>query len=577
MSLFDTWQSLAAASDEVIHIHWDALFASYKTAAGEMLAQDAQAFSRLSDTDERAYERFMHLMDDYQTIIQMIEGVTSLPPAVDELLAGILAILQSRLRHVEENETPSATNPVSNEKHEILGRTLDYINNFPAKIPAETGEFLRGAFLLHGADALHNEMKTNDAVLTAFYAHYNEGLRFCLSQLDDLHARKAAGMYMDWVQREWEVLQDMIRVQAAALEGIYEESPKQKNVVASVLNVLREAYQQTGPLAEALQRLSSSTPARMEEYGTYSTFTQRLNQFATEPQPQIFAASPNATPFYEALAEEIDSLYVQQRIGYLKIANQWPNIVEEEIRLATEVNNIFRTTHQTLINNPIETNEIEMQILQGITETMEIKISSIIDGIEDFNGQTANLMQSFAQEKNDITDEMRQIIYTAIRDAWFAAPPASSDVVPEFFAQCREGAAFAPYRANYEKDVAFYNEKIEKAAIRFKCEVLLYEIATYEEILTHSVSRLRESASEHVQDAAANLEGAYAALEILLGKNDITPIRPAPHDPFNGKEHEVLMAEQQESFIKGEIIKRVGSGYRYKDMVLMRANVIAAR
>jgi len=62
-----------------------------------------------------------------------------------------------------------------------------------------------------------------------------------------------------------------------------------------------------------------------------------------------------------------------------------------------------------------------------------------------------------------------------------------------------------------------------------------------------------------------------------LRKNNITPIRPNPQEIFNGKEHEVLVAEKQEGFNKGEIIKLVGSGYRYKDVVLMRANVIAAR
>jgi len=579
MSLFDTWQNLAAASDEAVDFHWHAIFTSFKAVACDMLAQDALACSRLGDTDERAYDRFMHLMGDYQTAIQYIESATDLPPLVDELLAGILDILQSRLRHFDESEpTDPETNPVTEEKAEIIARTFECIQNYPVHVPAEARVALRGAFLLHGACALYDETITHlpDGALEAFYAHYNEGLRFCLSQLDDLHARKTARTYMDLVQREWEVLQDMIRVQAAALENINEENPEQTTVAANVLNVLRQAYQQTGPLAEALQRLSASTPLRTEGYGTYETFVQRLAQAQTALQTDA-PAPPDLQPFHAALAVEIDALFGQQRIAFLKIATQWPNRVADEINLVTEAIQIFRATHQSLVDNPIEATDTEVQILQGIIETMEIKIGSMMDSIGDFNGQTANLMQSFAQEKNDVTDEIRQAAYTAIRTAWFMSPPINKNDVPAFFARCQAGTAFAPYRADYEKHVAFYNEKIEKAAIRFKREVLFYEAATYEEILTHSVSRLRESTSEHVQDTAANLEGAYNALEVLLCKNGITPIRPAPHDPFNGKEHEVLMAEQQEGFAKGEIIKRVGSGYRLGDMILVRANVIAAR
>jgi molecular chaperone GrpE (heat shock protein) len=100
---------------------------------------------------------------------------------------------------------------------------------------------------------------------------------------------------------------------------------------------------------------------------------------------------------------------------------------------------------------------------------------------------------------------------------------------------------------------------------------------TFEEILTHSVSRLKESANEAVTRIAARLRDTYGALEVLLRKNNITPIRPAPRDIFNGKEHEVLVAEKQDGFAKGEIIKLLGSGYRYNGQVLMRANVIAAR
>jgi len=496
--------------------------------------------------------------------------------------------LQSHLRHFEETQALNVTdNPVADEKRTIMARMLsDAVTHmkdtpFPTNVPQETWATLRGAFLLDGADVLHSQMKASltNAVCTVLYEPYRAGLRDALPALDDLHARAIARTYIDLVQREWEVLHDMIRIQAAALEGLCEEDPAHIAVATQVLNVLREAYQQTGPLAEVLQKLSLNNAPRTAECIAFETFVQRMEQTDIPPlvaTPEL-PDSPNIEPFRAALITEVDALFGQQRIVFLKAAYHLQSLVTDEIQLATEAVGIFRAAYQFLTNNPIECSATEAQIIQGITETLDIKINGIIDNANDFNGETASILQSFAQEKNDVTEQNKTDAYVTICHAWFAAPPMCEAGVPDFFAQCQAGAAFAPYRAEYEKHMALYNAKIEKAAIRFKRDVLLYEVTTYEEILTHSVSRLRESELENVQTIAAQLADTYAALEVLLRKNDVTPIRPEPHDIFNGKEHEVLVAEQQEGFNKGEIIKRVGSGYRYKDAVLVRANVIAAR
>jgi len=111
--------------------------------------------------------------------------------------------------------------------------------------------------------------------------------------------------------------------------------------------------------------------------------------------------------------------------------------------------------------------------------------------------------------------------------------------------------------------------------LKFKRETVLYEVSTYEEILLYSVSRLR--LDEAHEAAVATADETLHMLEILLKKNNIQVIRPQPHDTFNAKEHEVLMAENSPDFKKGEIIKLMNSGYRQKDTVILRANVIAAR
>jgi molecular chaperone GrpE (heat shock protein) len=78
-------------------------------------------------------------------------------------------------------------------------------------------------------------------------------------------------------------------------------------------------------------------------------------------------------------------------------------------------------------------------------------------------------------------------------------------------------------------------------------------------------------------DFVAEIDKRHRNLEAILAKYGIEKIAPKPFDIFNAKENEVLMAEVNPDFKKGEIIKTMNSGYRLGDLVLVRANVIAAR
>ena len=155
--------------------------------------------------------------------------------------------------------------------------------------------------------------------------------------------------------------------------------------------------------------------------------------------------------------------------------------------------------------------------------------------------------------------------------------PQAPEAIANFLASASSLEVFATYSSQLAKHILNASTKIEKASFRFKKETLLYEISTFEEILYHSVSRLRESPMPCIAVAVNMLDETFAKLETLLTEYSIAVIRPAAHEPFNGREHEVLIAEETEGFAKGEIVKVMTSGYKYKDQVILRANVIAAR
>lgn len=606
MSLFFTWLELAAAADEILRKYIVNRFERFGLTVCEMMARDALTFSRFGDGDERLYDYVSRLMDAYREAVNLIENSAEPDPVVNDLLAGICDILNSRLKEFEDAAPNDKGNPITEEKRGIIEGALLYtlrqIENQARLYPAknETWTALRGVFL--NKKEIHWQDET---VLVEMYVHYQDGLRFCLLGLDDYYGRKVTRFYTEFIQREWEVLEAMIRVQAQALEtaltAVQGAEVPPGSVPVHVLNILREAYQQPPILlqtaAQTVLYPSNESPQKItppsgNENTVYVRNSRSYESFAETvktktgdiPQPAVI---PDSTAFFVALAEETAVLFGQQRITFLKAAYRMQRMIGEEILIAEEAAALFNTAFVMLKEQQTETTETEgqiitniteteRQIITGITETLEIKIESLRESIQNFNGESASLLQSFAKEKNDVTDEIKESAYRVIREAWLNDPPDEAGV-PCFFQRCQEGEAFAPYRADYEKHINHYMAKMEKAALRFKKDILLYEVNTYEEILTHSVSRLMESGNEAVRIIAVRLHDTYTALEVLLRKNNITPIRPSPRDIFNGKEHEVLVAEKQEGFNKGEIIKLVGSGYKHNDLVLLRANVIAAR
>jgi len=420
-------------------------------------------------------------------------------------------------------------------------------------------------------------------VLPKAYNIFQEGLRLCLASLNDLHSRKAAGLYTELIEREWEELGNIIKVQvlaveSATIETIAPTDTDKLPTVYRILDMLREAYQHMGPTIGAFQKLLSSPPLPATEV-TYNEFAQNMNSAMTLPKSDSLPDND----FFTLLKDEAIALLDQGQLT--KTAYQMQKAASDEKFLAEGIKKAFADLYERLqaeakpattsTNNP----ELELQynIVTGITETIEIKIESLADCLQTFDEDEQNLLRSFSEEKIIITDEDKNLIETALQSAWLKSPPAAETDIDNFFEAFAENEILAACNGRIQKKIDNYLNKTEKLTFQFKKEVLLYEICTYEEILTHSVSRLRESSSTEIRAISNLLDMTYTNLEILLKKNNIMPIRPATHEMFNAFLHDVLVAEKHEDFAKGEIIKILNTGYMQKEKVILRANVIAAR
>ena len=614
--LWDSWLTLTESVKSSIQIRTHEIFAQLKQAACPELERSAARFARLGTSDEVVYECLVKLMEVYQRVVERAGAINQDNLTVDALLAGICEVLGSRLKEFSEISTdevfPVAENPVTQEKRIILDRALagisEKIDSMPESFITTLQEEHPNAWAeLCSVVPTHF---TVEAVITKeclpqIYIYFQENLRTCLSKLDDLHSRKIAGLYTELFEREWEELGNVIKVQIMALESATAETGNTEELqeVYNILNILREAYQYTGPVVDELQRLLNSpphvpatefsyedfahimenaiTPNKLEENSSdLRSFMIHENgrNFAALFTAEIMAIFDQFTPELEKTADQMHCIIYNTKLLAENIVQAFENIQKSLSITSTESETFITEMSETTQQIHLSPDEIKLQqnILQGICETIDIKIESLKDSIQIFNEEATDLLQSCMEEKIAPTDkEIADAMDTAIR-AWLQSTPQPHEI-ELFFCNLLQINEFVNYTNRIQKRAGAHLDKTEKFITRFKKDVLLYEICTYEEILTHSASRLRSSAWPEMAAAEKELSAAYDKLEVLLVQNNITPIRPQAHEQFNAFEHEILIAEKQEGFNKGEIIKIVNTGYKQQDKVILRANVIAAK
>lgn len=567
--MWAAWQEYKAVSVKSLSQSIREKFSAVNEAVCAQVSADSARFSRLGESDETIYAHLVGLMGVYRRVVTLADEQTFDSPTVRSLIMGICEVLNSRLREFEEEtgDFQEGSNPITLEKRAIVD---DAVISAMENIEKQEKEFATG---LRSENEVWDE--SFEMILLGnfydFYTTYREALRFCQTGFDDLHSRKTARFYTELIEREWEELGNIIKVQVLALE---EAAPKNA-AVTCILDALREAYQQTGPIIEELKNLLNSPPLKP------TAACRPLEEFESELNAALGAATPippERKAFTDALDTEAMALLGNFGMEYKKATYTLQRMISSDVLLAEEIIDVFGGSFAALENSGLPEVSLERDIVSGIRETIEIKIAGLQESTQSFTSQSGDVLKEFSIEKSTLSDaEQAQAILEGVRNAWTENPPTEENTIAAFLEECKNSEIFAPCRERMENQIIKYTEKLDKASFRFKKEVLLYEVCTFEEILTHSVSRLRESQNESVTAIAQVLDSTFRSLEVILKKNNITVIRPSIKEQFNAKEHEVIVAEKHESFEKGEIVKVMTAGYRHKDQVILRANVIAAR
>jgi len=370
--------------------------------------------------------------------------------------------------------------------------------------------------------------------------NFADAQKKCYTNLNDLSQRKMIQQYLQFMDEELEILANIIKIQIQALEQCEETEELNK-----FLNILREAYQRFGAAYMQLNEAFLQTD---------EIILENIKAFESEEiKSEIYQIAPSI----------FDKILAQEKIEFIIQKNNLQYLLSSKTMLADEMVRIFINM---LKNWPSSEGGIK-DILQGIKESVEIKIEGLQESIKQISEECNNVVDDLVISfQSRLSGEEEGIAKEELWQLWLQFPE-------DFITACNDLPIFINRRNLQVKSISNGQNNIEKRLLKFMRESALYEISTFEEILFYSVSRITESEPE----AATIANYTLKALESLLKSNGIDIIRPAPHESFNSKEHEVLMAESSPDFNKGEIIKIMNSGYKQGDVVLLRANVIAAR
>ena len=537
-------------------------YAKFRQMALHRFTLDSVQFARLND--ETVYVKLLELMGVYKKIVLEGRIESGISPEAKTLLDGICEVLISRLSQFFAKFPSGLGSPVRAEKIQIIE---DAVLILAEKIDEAAVHQVNVPEILQQQEDLLCVITAGFPleIVENVYSIYTDELLACLTKLDDLHSRKVAGYFMDLLEREWDELGNIIKVQVGALE---EHSPDESedDSVAKVLGMLREVYQHLGPVIEEYKNLFASGRPHPESFILKDDFFAYANELQ-------FELKYSGEKFVGLLHEETKNQTGKLFAEFAKASYKVKRLISGDVLLAAE---IAKTFSKLLDSLPDSDEETSQAILQGIKETIEIKISSLIESMTEFEkaGEKHIKELGLAGQSLKLSDELLSKIADSVKISWLNSLP---DDVDKFFEACLGGDEFLPAREFIEKIIDTHLQKVEKALLTFKKEILLYEICTFEEILTHSVPKLESSECEATLLAAAILRDVFKDLEVILKKNNISVIRPSVRSEFNAKEHEVLVAEKNDDFAKGEIIKVLTAGYLYKDNVILRANVVAAR
>ncbi len=553
--------------------------------------------SRFSHDDEKLYFYYEKLMKSYGEAIKYYDENSALilNKDIKSIVYGIYSVLVSRISMNGETEE-NIKNPITVEKKEIINNYVGAFlkeyeiiaqkcaeNLFNESKPHYFQVFIK-EFGVDFALGLINEIEKEmeKEYFKELYGLEADAEKQILISLNDIENRQQTKYYMDLLEKEIELLSTIIKIQVKAIEvniRLNGVRLAEKQVVDGFLNSVADCYEEiSGFLKEELYH-------EQQEIQSYEQFLSKMKE-------RLDAKEIFPTQIYEKFKQRYDKSILNlensiKMVIALKIDNklnknafiyELNKIISENANLAMELTLAFKSCAEFIDKNK----EIycENEICKGIYETINIKIEGLTEAINDFKDDCGAFLEDIKKEEQIVSEDEKAEVVNYAYDILISnefGRNLNLKALKELIANCISNERCGALIEVIEKYISGKKQAVLKKASAYKKDNLLYEMSTFEEIVNYSVSRLRENDDEMIGKFVDCIDETLKTLLNVLSKHNIMPIIPAAYEQFDGKEHEVIMAEKQEGFSKGQIIKVMNTGYKQDGIVLMRANVIAAK
>ena len=593
------------------------IFSTIKTSICNEISM-AGRNARLSGYDEKIYCFYKRLMGYYEKAILIYEDSKRIQFSenVRDILEGINSILLLQHRQKDEYKTHEEINPILDERKAIISKSVaSFIKTYEKKqkfavarnVQRYSEDIILSKIEKFNSDELFKGV-LSEIVKSCFgdlYKMYCEELKKCTLRVNDLNGRSVLNSYYTMLEEEQKLLTTIIKVQVSAVEEELKkyDSSMPEYSIYEMLSALREGYQYLGKdMTEVNSWFSESENKNQNfEIYAYNEFEQRMYEFCLQDLRSIIKFDKKdelvtlgykfslikeqlRKDFFSIVDFETKYCNVNFKVYELnkKISEQM--FMTDEMTVAFKrINDFYYENEEQLLNiNSSETSSKIIEIIKGISETIEIKIENIKEQKTAYSKSVKDVIDNFKQEELELQKEDIKLSFENAFLEWkehiliFDRETVLDEMTQIFEDEISNGIC-SEFIRKFNKIETNYINNINKKTLQFKKESLLYEISTFEEIIQYSVFRLKEVEDDIVKEYVRVIEAVNEQLITILNKNFIQIIKPKPHDQFDGREHEVLMAEKNAEFKKGEVIKLMNSGYKENDIVILRANVIGAK
>ena len=577
------------------HLHKDHRLALY----------DAEIFIFL----EQLFYEYKKINDEYRkqkTGLERVEEQETI-----DVLNGIMSILLSEYQQFYEHGKPGI-NPIQLEKEKYISLTKQ---SFIVQLQQIEQDFIQYWLQSQERTKLQKQWIQYDGQNTKeiyleqiqhlyqqvwqetgsiLYTLYQKVTVNGMNQMDDFDQRPTLHLYYEFVQNQKNTLESICNTQ---------------------INVLKKKIEQEIPLLQKMEMLGDqlekkvyfweqglkNTEEPKEKLLNFTCFEQYIQQEGIQKYVEDMKTIPQErveerfSEYHEVIKQLQDSWHGMIKL-YIEFLMQWEqkeyNCWKDSMKQEKEQYQImmekiltsfhqFQTYYQEQEEFLLATKQKDS--FAGINETLAIKIQSIEEEQEEWKIQIKEFLGDLVYPflKKDKEDkEIPIFLYKkwVEEDKSYSIDPIDLDTSLESILKKDQEEGYA--KLIQEKMTRWKEQskqQWDKIISNHLKDQLLFEISTFEEVLHYSISRIREETEEIIQQYVIQIDDLTKQLYEALEEYGINFISPKPHEKFNGREQEVLLAEKNENFQKGEIIKCINTGYRYQGQVLLRANVIAAR